>query len=492
MKRFFWLLAIFLFTVSFFCFYEGGPLAHVLYYHEQHHLFLFSKEYFLHQLHTEGITGYLACFLIQFFHWPLLGSILISLLLVSIYLLSHYCFQRITHQADFLQLSLLPSIYILVQFTAVEFPVSTLVAWLLGLLLLAGVTTFPLPLWRAFAWIPNANRLSLKLKYSILFIVLIAYASGGFYLFVHSYNMGERIMVMSDKYVKERNWEQVLSLTHKYLRNRGSNQLIAYFHNLALYHTGQLAEHLLDTPQRLGVQSLYFPWQSDSRQSEYGHYLYEDLGSINEAQRWEFEAMVVWGETVSHLRNLIRYNIVNHRPKVAQRFINVLKQTLFYRKEALAFEAIVSTGIVPGLKAIPHSEQEPIRFANVLNIGPDLQYICDRDSTNRMAFEYLMSDLLLSNHLVRFAQNLPRIHSFSYAQMPRIYEEALYIYQMGTDEEAFNKVGFTVGPETKQRFQRYYTLYKQSNNAALEAEFGNTYWYYLHFISPYGNKINQE
>ena len=48
-----------------------------------------------------------------------------------------------------------------------------------------------------------------------------------------------------------------------------------------------------------------------------------------------------------------------------------------------------------------------------------------------------------------------------------------------------------VGAATQRRFERYYTLYKQGNRATLETEFGNTYWYYLHFISPYGSKIIQ-
>lgn len=102
---------------------------------------------------------------------------------------------------------------------------------------------------------------------------------------------------------------------------------------MALYHTGQLLDHLLDYPLNMGVKALYFPWNSDSRESEYGHFLYEDLGYINEAQRWEFEAMVVWGETAPHLLNLARYNVVNKRPEVARRFINLLKQSLSIGKK---------------------------------------------------------------------------------------------------------------------------------------------------------------
>lgn len=106
-----------------------------------------------------------------------------------------------------------------------------------------------------------------------------------------------------------------------------------------------------------------------------------------------------------------------------------------------------------------------------------------------MAFEYLMSNLLLSNQLVRFADNLKRIRHFSYPQMPPIYEEALYVYKLGVDEETFSKTGFSIRPETEERFKTYYALYQKGDREELQKQFGTSYWFYLNYISPYGNKI---
>ena len=68
MKRLPHLLFALLFIIYFLCY--QGVLSHVIYYHEQHHLFLFSKEYFLKQIHTEGLLSYLTDFIIQFFYMP--------------------------------------------------------------------------------------------------------------------------------------------------------------------------------------------------------------------------------------------------------------------------------------------------------------------------------------------------------------------------------------------------------------------------------------
>jgi hypothetical protein len=305
-----------------------------------------------------------------------------------------------------------------------------------------------------------------------------------------SYNVSEHIMVKAEQHARSGNWEKVLEYTGNYLGRGRSNQLISYFHNLALYHKGELPYRLFDHPQALGVESLYFPWNSDSRESEYGYMLYEKLGYINEAHRWEFEAMVVWGETAPHLMNLARYNLVNGRPLVAQRFINILKQSLFYRDEATKMEE-GSDEIMPSL---PHNSlknvvDSPARFANVLNIGPELQHLLEKDPTNQMAFEYLMSQLLLSNHVERFAKSLRYIRNFSYTALPATYEEALYIYQLGVSSEEFAEIGFTVSDETKRRFARYYELVQANETDKLNSEFGSSYWYYLNYISPYGNKV---
>lgn len=490
MKRLSYLLFLLLFIIYFLCF--QGVLSHILYYHEQHELFLYSKEYFFQHIGSKGWLSYLTSFIIQFFYKPTSGSALLAGMLAGIYLLTKYNIQRITGQPDKLQLSLLPSLYFFIYTMSASNSLTPVTGTFLGLLLLSCINYLTIKPWKYIRRIPYPAIKGKKTNIFLFIMIILLYAGGTFYAFIHSYNRNERIMLMAEKSVKEKNWDDVLLLTTKYMDSGRSNQLISYFHNLALYHTGKLPYHLFDYPQTAGVKALYFPWNSDSRESEYGHFLYEDLGYMNEAQRWESEAMVVWGETAPHLLNLARYNIANNRPKVAQRFINLLKQSHFYNKEAEQLEQLLPTQKVPGLRnSLPLNNEAPVRFANIINIGPELQYLCEQDSTNQMAFEYLMGYLLLSNDVMRFADNLKFIRHFSYQKMPPVYEEALYIYKLGVGDEAFAKAGFSISDQTGNRFRQYYNLYKNKEMRKLQAEFGNTYWYYLNFISPYGDKITK-
>ena len=91
----------------------------------------------------------------------------------------------------------------------------------------------------------------------------------------------------------------------------------------------------------------------------------------------------------------------------------------------------MESGQIEGLRAFSIKEPEKANFVNILNIGPNLQYVLTQDPHNRMAYEYLMCDLLLSNNLSRFVENLPLASSF-YKQMPRIFDEALLVYQLET------------------------------------------------------------
>ena len=51
---------------------------------------------------------------------------------------------------------------------------------------------------------------------------------------------------------------------------------------------------------------------------------------------------------------------------------------------------------------------------------------------------------------------------------------------------------FSVGQKQEQnRFRQYAQLAQTGNIAALQAEFGNTYWFYLNYVSPYGNRLKK-
>ncbi len=475
--RLHYLLAIVLFVVVYVSY--SDLLSHVLYYNEQHQLFLYTADYF----NSHTLTEWLTAFVVQFFYYPALGAVVMSTLITGAYLMTWRILTALTLREDMLHLSLIPAIALWVWTARLSNTLSVVVWSFIALGILALAMCF---------WVKDKKVRPSSLKgwkyaaVNIASVVVITLFSG--YSFMRTFSMSEFRMIKAQQAIDRHDWDAALHHTERYLSNtRQANPLIFYFHNLALYNKGQLFDHLFDFQPVVGVNSLYFPWQSRTRETEYGHYLLEQLGCVNDAQHWEFEAMVVWGETAPRLVNLARYNIVNGRKAIARKYIARLRQSLFYQDEAKVLEACVERGKVAGLHVFSTSEPRKANFINVENIGPNLQYVLEHDPRNRMAYDYLMCDLLLSNNLPRFVDNLPLCKQFHPEGMPRVFEEALIVYQIGGNDTK----GMQPSYETRGRFQQYAQLAQTSNMAALQAQFGDTYWFYLNYVSPYGNKLKK-
>ena len=470
-------IAIVLFIVFFVSY--NDLLSHVLYYNEQHQLFLYTADYF----HSHSLGEWLTAFVVQFFYYPQLGAAVMALLLTTIYLMSWRMLTRLTRREDLMRVSLIPSLALWVWTARLSHSLSVVVWAFIGL---AVVLVAVVVIVKGKEVEPSSLKGWRYVAVTVASVVVLGVASG--YSFLRMFSMSEFRMIKAQQAIDRHDWDEALHHTDRYLATqRQPNPLIFYFHNIALYNRGELLEHIFDYQPVVGINALYFPWQSRSRETEFGHYLLEQLGCINDAQHWEFEAMVVWGETAPHLINLARYSIVNGRKAVAKKYIARLRQSLFYRGEADRLEACVESGKVPGLHVFSTKEPSKANFVNVLNIGPNLQYALSQDPQNRMAYEYFMCDLLLSNNLPRFIENLPACRRFYGNRMPRIFDEALLVYQIGGNDTK----DMQPGQETRSRFQQYAQLAQTGNIAALQAEFGNTYWFYLNCVSPYGNRLKK-
>lgn len=464
-------------------------LPYIIPYHEQHHLFLYTEEYFKQIVHWEGIWSYLTNFIIQFFHYPLFGGAILSMMIASTYLLTRAIIQRLFGKEDLLSLSVIPSMTLFFHTMKISHSLVPVIITV-SALSVANLILWTFRRYQPFFPIFNNLHISSKtLRMSFAVAPLFVYAGYGSYHFIKTYDREEGILQKAHMYSKEKNWDKTLKYTHLYLSGGKPNHLISYFHHLALYHKGELLYRLFEHPQFLGVNSLYLPWSGTPHETEYGHIIYENLGHINEALHWESEAMVVWGENAPHLLKLIQYNILIQRPQIAQLFIDKLKQSLFYRPKALQLETTLESGKIAGMKnAFEGVTDVPARFTNFLNIGSELEYLCNHDPKNKMAFEYYMCYLLLSNNLPDLAHYLSRSRHFQHAPIPSALEEALLLYKQEVNEEEWAETGWTISPETETRFARYNQLKRNKQLKELQREFEESYWFYQDYITPYKKK----
>jgi hypothetical protein len=109
---------------------------------------------------------------------------------------------------------------------------------------------------------------------------------------------------------------------------------------------------------------------------------------------------------------------------------------------------------------------------------------------NKMAFEYFVVASMLTHDLsevVRCMKYLDRLH---YAKIPVHMEEALVLFRTLNENYPVDLGNYRVSKRVSKRFAGYNAIlgkYHKDMKAArdeLYNEFGNTLWYYIHYVSP--------
>ena len=266
-----------------------------------------------------------------------------------------------------------------------------------------------------------------------------------------------------------------------------TNRLTIYLNNIALCETGRLNDRLFYFPQSPDGQSLFLKWEMYGEVLRRGAYFYYSTGMINEAQRWAYENMVMKGITPEDLRMLIRTEIINGNYRIASKYTSILKNTVFYRKEARNFERILADPA----SMVTHPELGTKRrekighdfFSITDNPSVNLEIVFASDSLNRKVFDYRMAWLMLSEDYEGIASGLARLENLGYKKIPSHLEEAALVCRM-SGSSLPDMGNLKINPQTEVRFNQFLQTFKAYGNNLktaqpfLKQKFGNTFWYY--------------
>lgn len=275
----------------------------------------------------------------------------------------------------------------------------------------------------------------------------------------------------------------------EYHEKKPSENLIGqYFYNIALSSTGQICDRLFNGRQDFGTSSLFLPWSSEH--INWGAHSFYTIGLINEAQRWAYEEMVVYGKRPQNMKLLVKSSLINGDYSMTEKYAKILKKSLFYRRWALDHE------ILAGDSVSLRSDQVPVRKTNSLS-GQDffvfletpesnLPRLVNQDSSNREAFEYMMAWLLLNKDVEMIVDNVRLMKDRGYTRIPRHIEEAVLIFY--NSQGKFPDLGgMELSSETRMRFDQYFASFMSARQnpgtfeQKMKEQFGNTFWYYFHF-----------
>ena len=146
-----------------------------------------------------------------------------------------------------------------------------------------------------------------------------------FFLF-KEYDPGTARVVELERSIYAGEWEEAIESQE----NTPSRARVGqYFYNIALSETDQLCDRLFYGAQDYGPGSLVLPWAVEHLSS--GGYFYSSIGLMNEAHRWAYEEMVTYGYRPQNLKMLAKTSLVSGDVRVARKYINILKRTVYYR-----------------------------------------------------------------------------------------------------------------------------------------------------------------
>jgi len=312
-------------------------------------------------------------------------------------------------------------------------------------------------------------------------------------LLFYAFDANTKTVLKVDNYAQQQNWKQVLKTGSKLKHN-----LVNFQVNRALFHTGRLLFDFFSYPQNFEVASLILSEKSIYNLPLHNSDLFYELGHINEAQHWAYEAESIIGDTPAIFQRLFKTHLLKNEFQDARACLLKLQQTLHYQDWAAAqWKYLNNPSHIKKAPQFKTVSSRDVKSDFITYPGPlpvDLELLVRDNPHNQMAFEYLMAAYLLTNQLDKFIGKLELINNFRYPELPRHVEEALIVH---FDRHNFSLKNPLLRPETVQKFKEFKRIIvkhrgkKEPALADLKQKFGNTFWFYIWDKSPVAKKRKQ-
>jgi hypothetical protein len=175
--------------------------------------------------------------------------------------------------------------------------------------------------------------------------------------------------------------------------------------------------------------------------------------------------------------------MVKGMPEAARTFLRALRKDFVYRSEAdRCLRRIREDTTMASLPEIIRARTRmPLRDAVG---GITLGELIERDPGNRMAFEYMMAEYLLTRNLDLIFLNMHRFASYKYPEIPKLCQEALIIRAADKGDAGFPP-GFSPGYAALDRFKRFSEILGHSHGnlhdarSELSRTFRDSYFFYF-------------
>ena len=309
--------------------------------------------------------------------------------------------------------------------------------------------------------------------------------------------------------IEDLDWERVLTIARDGSSDVKPTRQMVMFKNLALFRLGRAGDEMFFYPEGATPQNA--PWRVHMAQIG-GKLVYFHYGKENFCYRWCMEDGVEFGWKAETFKLMARNSLLNKEWTVARKYLELLKKTLFHRKWAEHYEALIQTPDAFDLKKLEASvkagkplmgERDLKEFAPIMHL---MTYPNRLDGDNTLVEMYLLQTFAHGNgddplfqemtlisamqmkdidlfwpRFMRFATMHPTIH------MPRHYQEAAYLYGHLENKVDISRMPFD--PEVRDSYDRFMKFNEQcgpmseeQKAVAFYPQFGSTFYYFYFLV----------
>lgn len=310
-----------------------------------------------------------------------------------------------------------------------------------------------------------------------------------------SFNRSAKDAVLIHYHAASGNWKSVLE-TSKALST--TDRTVLFQVNRALYHLGTLPDQAFSYAQYWGENGLILTSHYTHEVLMHCSDLYFDMGHIRESLHWAYEAETKSDQAPDVLKRIVLNNLILGEYAVAGKFLKILSQSILHRKWAMHYLSCLQDENLIGQDELISEKRKlmPVKDFYVSTHEPrsDLVNLLSQRPGNRMAFEYFMLYSLFTHDLATVAGNVRQLERLNYERIPTHIEEAIMLVKTLNPEFPLYLGKYQLSARTRERFMGYSKImlaYKKDRVAAqadLFRDYGNTYWYYVYYVSPITTK----
>ena len=251
--------------------------------------------------------------------------------------------------------------------------------------------------------------------------------------------------------------------------------------NLALAKTNQLGDRAFDFFQR-GTEGLLPRFGRNFATAQLTGEIYFNLGLVNTAQRFAFEAMEAipnYNKSARVVKRLAETNLINGQYEVARKYLKILEKTVFYRPWAQRMMAMLGDENAINRHPLYGMLRQYRLHDDFLFSERELDKICGQlfihNQQNQMAAQYLLMMPLLDGDVSRFMNYVQYVQT-RIAYNPRHCQEAI---AFAFFQQRQNPPQGLVSPLILQQMNDFSRMYSQDKNSPELSRYKNTVWYYL-------------